>query len=1057
MMGVGKVGGGGGNYYVEAVAEGVDEYYRGIGEAPGQWAGRAAGGLGLEGEVDAEALRALWAGRHPVTGEKLGILRGRTVCGFDLTWKAPKSVSLLFGIGTPEVASVVRDAHDAAVDAAFGYTEANAFASRTGAGGAGQIAVEGVTAAKFRHRTSRAGDPHLHTHVLVANLAEGVDGKWRTLDGRLIYSHAKTAGYLYQAHLRHELTTRLGVEWGPVVNGCADLAGIDREVIVGFSDRRKEILEHLDDVGFRSARAAQLATLDTRSAKTTGDDVSMRDVWEAKAADLDFDPDDLDALTGRATKLELSDTAVAELFDHLVGPDGLTAQASTFDRRDVIEGIAGQLHAGATVEQIEAFADEFLARPDIVALVDHQGLVTSTVIRRADGKIIASPVANLRWSTADLIAIERRLVDTAVRRVAEGAGIVDPVIVARTLAVRPTLADEQREMIATLLRRGAGIEVVAAAAGTGKTFSLDAARDAWQTDGYQVLGAALSGRAAAELESSAAITSSTLAMLQINLDAGRIRFDDRTVLVIDEAGMAGTRTLAPILDAAARAGTKVVLVGDPRQLPEIDAGGVLAGLAARLDPIELVENRRQCEQWERDALSQLRSGDVDVAFDAYERNGRIVTADTAADVRTVMVADWWSYRIAGDNVTMLALRLSDVDDLNGLARAHRVRACEVTGPTLNVNDRPFQTGDEIICLHNDYKLGVRNSTRGTIESVDVDQRTLTMRSGKKTITLPAEYLDAGYIAHGYATTIHKAQGATVDRALLLGTDELFRERGYVGLSRGSVSNHLYMIGAREPDLAASHGPAPELGDPSELVRHALHRQDTQRLAIDSGTPIAGPTLEQLVAERRRFDTILRQCPLNPQTDLDALNRRRAEIERSLRPIVERRDQLADVRFKGRGGRAEMRTLDDRIAQLTGALVRLDDELARTGPAVAAHRRFVEQHREEYERRAAIESAIDNALADRVAGLADKPTPYLTERLGEVPTDPSPADSWARGATIIERWRVEHDITDDRHAFGLTENGRPYNGPFEVRLQLERIEREINLAPPIQMADVGLSR
>jgi hypothetical protein len=783
----------------------------------------------------------------------------------------------------------------------------------------------------------------------------------------------------------------------------------------------------------------------------------MRDVWEAKAGDLDFDPDDLDALTCRATKVELSDTAITEMFDHLVGPDGLTAQASTFDRRDVIEGIAGQLPAGATVEQIEALADEFLARPDIVALVDHQGLVTSTVIRRADGKIIASPVANLRWSTVELIAIERRLVDTAVRRVAEGAGIVDPVIAARTLTARPTLADEQREMITTLLSRGAGVEVVAAAAGTGKTFSLDAARDAWQGDGYRVLGAALSGRAAAELESSAAITSSTLAMLQINLDAGRLRFDDRTILVIDEAGMAGTRTLAPVLDAAGRVGTKVVLVGDPRQLPEIDAGGVLAGLAARLEPIELVENRRQCEQWERDALSQLRAGDVDVAFDAYERNGRIVTADTAADVRTVMVADWWSYRIAGDNVTMLALRLSDVDDLNGVARAHRVRASELTGPTLYANDRPFQVGDEIICLHNDYKLGVRNSTRGTIESVDVDERTLNMRTGKKTVTLPAEYLDAGYIAHGYATTIHKAQGATVDRALLLGTDELFRERGYVGLSRGSVSNHLYMIGAREPDLAASHGPAPQLGDPSELVRHALHRQDTQRLAIDSGIPLAGPTLEQLVAERRRLDAILRQCPLDPRTDHKALTKRRAELERFLRPVVERREELADARFKGRAGRAEIKTLDDRVTQLTNALARLDGELARTGSAVAAHQWFVEQHRADYERRAAIEPAIETALADRVASLAAKPAPYLTATLGDVPTDPGRADAWSRGATIIERYRAEHGITDDNHAFGLTHHGKPDNGPFEVRLQLDRIEHEINPAPQVQPVDVGLSR
>jgi hypothetical protein len=308
-----------------------------------------------------------------------------------------------------------------------------------------------------------------------------------------------------------------------------------------------------------------------------------------------------------------------------------------------------------------------------------------------------------------------------------------------------------------------------------------------------------------------------------------------------------------------------------------------------------------------------------------------------------------------------------------------------------VNDRPFQAGDEIICLHNDYKLGVRNSTRGTIESVDVDNRTVTMRSDKKTITLPAEYLDAGYIAHGYATTIHKAQGATVDRALLLGTDELFRERGYVGLSRGSVSNHLYMIGAREPDLAASHGPALELGDPSELVRHALHRKDTQRLAIDSGTPLTGPTLEQLIAERRRLDTIVRQCPLDPRTDREALTKRRAELERSLRPVVERRDELADARFKGRSGRAEIKTLDDRVTQLTNALARLDGELARTGSEVAAHQRFEEQHRAEYERRTAIEPAIERALTERVAALAAEPTPYPTDTLGEVPSDPSRAE------------------------------------------------------------------
>ena len=178
-------------------------------------------------------------------------------------------MSLLAGLGDPDTARTVTAAHEAAVDAAFGYIERSAARSRTGKNGIHQIEVDGLVASAFRHRTSRAGDPHLHTHVLVANMGQGTDGVWRTLDGRWLYLHAKTAGYLYEAHLRQELTRRLGVEWEPVKNGIADVAGIDRSVLEHFSDRRRQIEEHLDEIGFRSARAAELAALDTRHAKDT--------------------------------------------------------------------------------------------------------------------------------------------------------------------------------------------------------------------------------------------------------------------------------------------------------------------------------------------------------------------------------------------------------------------------------------------------------------------------------------------------------------------------------------------------------------------------------------------------------------------------------------------------------------------------------------------------------------------------------------------------------------------------------------------------------------------
>ncbi len=864
MLSIGKIGLNGEGYYVAAVADGIGEYYRGVGEAPGRWSGTASAPLGLNGEVDADDLHAVWSGLNPSTGEPRGRFAGRTVAGFDLCFRAPKSVLVLSGLGDPDTAAAVRQAHDASVAAAFGYVESTAARSRVGRNGVTQIEVNGLVVAGFRHRTSRAGDPHLHTHMLVANMAQGADGKWRTLDGRVLYQHAKTAGYLYEAHLRHELTERLGVEWEPVANGIADLAGIAPEILDDFSTRRKQIEEHLDRVGFRSARGAELATLETRTAKDQSlDGASMREVWEAKAADIGFDPSSLTQVVGRGPAQAV--VTPGELFADLLSAEGLTDHASSFVRRDVLRAIADRLPPGAPVARVEALADRFIQLPQVVRLVetDSPGLLASNVIRRADGTIVAGGVDEARWSTAELVGIEHRIVERALDRAGEGTGLVDGAVLADVLARRPTLAAEQADVVAQLTRSGNRIDVVSAAAGTGKTYTLDAARQVWQRAGYQVLGAALAGSAAQELQSSAAISSSTLAMLQINLQAGRTRFDHATVVVIDEAGMAGTRSLAPILDAADLADAKVVLVGDPHQLPEIDAGGVLTGLAQRLEPVELVENRRQRAQWERDALAELRSGDVDTAFAAYDRQGRVVTAPTAIGVRQAMVADWWSHRLAGDTAALLAVRRSDVDDLNGRARAYLQRAGDVSGPKLVIDERPYQAGDDIVCLRNDRRLAVCNGTRATIGSVDPDARTLTVRADNRRIVLPANYLEDGNIAHGYATTIHKAQGATFDRGLLLGTDELYRERGYVGMSRGRHTNHLYLVGAAEVDDSAGHGPPPRHGDPAEAVQAALTHQTDQRLAIDTGNP--SPSGRSKTSSPRNTDST--KCsPPAPKTD-----------------------------------------------------------------------------------------------------------------------------------------------------------------------------------------------
>ncbi|MBA2513637.1 MAG: relaxase domain-containing protein, partial [Solirubrobacterales bacterium] len=232
MLSLGKLATGQAGYYLEqahgsltraaSVSSGVEDYYLGGPEAAGAWEGAGAKALGLSGTVHGAALDRVLAGEHPATGAPLGRVLAARRPGFDLTFSAPKSVSVLFGISDDALRAVIRDAHDQAVRDALGYMERHAAVARRGPAGVHTIAGNGFVAAAFRHRTSRAGDPQLHTHVLVANVTLGADGRWSTLDGRRIYAHAKTAGYLYEARLRSLLTRELGVEWTPVRNGIAD-------------------------------------------------------------------------------------------------------------------------------------------------------------------------------------------------------------------------------------------------------------------------------------------------------------------------------------------------------------------------------------------------------------------------------------------------------------------------------------------------------------------------------------------------------------------------------------------------------------------------------------------------------------------------------------------------------------------------------------------------------------------------------------------------------------------------------------------------------------------
>ena len=811
VLSIGKLAAGpdAGRYYVEQVAQGREDYYSGEGEAPGAWAGSGAAALGLAGEVDEGGLERLLRSEDPATDEALRrpVAEG-AVAGFDLTLRAPKSVGVLWGVAEADIARQVRLGHEAAVAGALGYLEREACRARRGAGGAVQVQGEGFVAAAFRHRSSRAGDPLLHTHVVVANATRGPDGRWTALDGRELYRHAKTAGYLYQAVLRAELAERLGVEWDEVENGTADLRGVSRRVVEHFSERRREIVEHMRARGERSARAAQVATLETRRSKDYGVPVDrLRDEWRARAAEHGFDRWAIDRVLDRPVwhEAEPADTAA----ERLEGPDGLTRERSAFTRRDVVQAFAEAARDGARVDEVEMATDAFLARGEIVELEQAAG--------------------ERRYTTRGLLQIERELLDGADRRRGEGVGRAQLHHVDAALAERPSLNDEQRELVDALAWGGDGVQVVRAPAGTGKTFALDAAREGWQRSGVPVLGCALSARAACELRDQAAIDATTIAQLTHALDRGAA-LSRGGVLVVDEAGMAGTRDLARLAEAAEQAEGKLVLVGDDRQLPEIDAGGAFRALADRLGATELHEVRRQRHSWDRDALNALRDGDTARFAREYHQYGRIVVAQTADGARQALVDDWWQAFERGEEALMIAHRRADVADLNERARERMRDSGRLGRDELSADaSRAFATGDRVVATRNDRSLGILNGQTGTLAEVGEGRLEVEVDGGAR-VELPSGYAEDGGLEHGYAITAHRAQGATVDRAFVLGSEGLYREWAYTALSRHCDEARFYVTAS---PAFLNRAPEPLRTDDqvAEAVTRMLEDSRAEHLAL----------------------------------------------------------------------------------------------------------------------------------------------------------------------------------------------------------------------------------
>jgi conjugative relaxase-like TrwC/TraI family protein len=989
-------------YYDHEV--GVEDYFLEHGDELGVWVGSGSAMLGLPGTVEEGQLARLFdEGRHPLTGEPLGLpykhdSKRTVVTGFALSFSPPKSVSLVGAFGGSEVAGEVRAAHDAAVAAALDFLEEHAAFSRTGKAGMFQVDTEGYVAASFTHRTSRAGDPQLHSHVLVANKVRCADGRWRSLDGREIFAFQKAAGMLYNATLRVELTARLGVEWEPVDrNGQADILGVPRGLIKHFSKRRKEVeVRGAQRIAAAEARLGrmltdderaeqyQFAAYDTRPAKADyEDEATLGGRWWTEAAEAGWAPERWLAATlgrtqerDRAVSPEVAEPAVV---DELVAE--LAGARSTWGRAEVAKAVARRLppalagDAEAGRAWIEATSAAVLAHPEVVTLAAPLSAEVPRGLRRRDGLPSHERHGASRQSTRDTLRREGEVLD-AVARGRE----VEVAVAARGTVERAVtdhgLGDDQAAALRRVCLGGEAIVCVVGPAGAGKTRLMRAAGEAWAASGIPVRGLAVSAVAAGVLADESGLASETLAKFLYEQDRPQVVPDFRLtpgeVVVCDEAGMVSTQDLARLVGVVQRVGAKLVLVGDHRQLGAVDAGGLFRLLVADGRAAELCEVRRFSDPWEANASLRLRNGDASV-LEEYDARGRIVGGDREEMVEEAFSA-WLAARRAGESIVVVAPDHAMVDALALRARAVRVDAGEVEPGGLVAGAQAVGRGDEIVSTQNNRRLittagvWVRNGDRWRVDVRHLDGSLVVSHLGNRgRVVLPAPYV-ADHVALAYAVTVHKAEGVTVDRAVLLADSATMAEHLYVGMTRGRYENRVCVVteaagtghGHRPPPgpvevLAAAMRRSSAEVSATEALRTELDRSDhpailrrlweQARAHIDTcAGPDRRPELRRL--RRLRSDVpVLRNIVAATQKEVRRLDQ---TIATTRQGVADARGRLEALTRHRRFRRPDQHAIDEtrnRIHAQQRDLGRLEDERARSaGQLGRSRRRFYDAER-----------------------------------------------------------------------------------------------------------------
>ncbi len=1105
-----------------ALSTPLTRYYAEVGTPPGRWMGSGVGLFG-DGQIESgmrvteEQLALLIGmGRDPITGDQLGRaypaykrLADRidtriaaltpdmtaddcaaetarieaeetatgmrhAVAGFDLTFSVPKSVSVLWGLADAAMQERIVAAHHGAVADVIGVFEREVAATRAGFsdsdGAVAQVDVVGVAAVAYDHFDSRAGDPQLHTHVVVANKVRTVmDGRWRSLDGRPVFASRTGLSALYDALLADRLSRDLGIEWelrqrGPDRNPRWEITGVTDDLITEFSSRTREIEVKKDELiadyltrhGRRPSAKTIVelraqATLATRPAKEVRSLADLTTEWRQRAAErLGTDPTRwAQTLVGRdpdaLTVDDVPPTAIQTIADDVVA--AVSVKRAVWTHWNLVAEAAKQTMdlRFATTTDREAVAGLIVdaAQARSVVLTPPELASTPTRLQREDGTSRFRPRHGEKYSSTAALEAEARLLARAEK-------VTAPTVAARAAGRAGgggtvPLTDEQRRAAESICRSGRQVDVLVGPAGAGKTTTMRALRAAWVSEHGRgsVVGLAPSAAAAQALADDLGVACENTSKWLHEYDHGRTELRRGQLVIVDEATLADTVTIDRLTGIAAGAGAKVLLVGDPHQLQSVDVGGAFALLVdRRTDAPRLNEIHRFANEWEKEASLALSRGDVQV-ISTYGRHQRIREGLTEEMVDAAYGA-WRSDCAAGRASILVTESARDVRLLNERARAERLLlegAVDHREVDL-IDGCRASVGDVVITRQNDRRIRttrggwVKNGDRWLITDIRRDSSVVVKRlggDGRRTV-LPPQYV-AEHLDLGFAVTAHRAQGVTVDTAHVVVTASTTRENLYVSMTRGRESNIAY-VALDQPDDSHSTPGADDVTARTVLYGVLQHSgadlSATQTIEAEyelhGGIDRLAAELETIAAEAQhdRFADLLSRSGLTAGQHAAVVEStafgplaaalRRAEayhhdLERLLPRVVGRHgledaDDIAAV----------LRYRVDKLAATPPRGCRLRPRLIAglipepLGPMSAEDREAIDERKELIESRA--RALANDAVSSNEA---------WTRRLGSRPRGPGPDEAWLNAVSTVAAYRDRYKIIADPPVGGSTKN------------------------------------